>query len=97
MQRDSMVTKITKGCVIFNAPTSLANKTGGWRTMKPIVDEEKCKKCNICWQFCPDSSIEPADRKENHPIKINYDYCKGCGICAAECPFKAITMVMEEK
>lgn len=69
-------------------------KTGTWRTLRPIIDEEKCIRCYICWKFCPDMSIE-VDEEGDLP-KINLDYCKGCGICANECPKDAIEMVREE-
>lgn len=67
---------------------SLQNKTGSWRTFKPIIDKEKCNKCYICWKFCPEASIKITDE---YP-EIDYDYCKGCGICANECKAKAIEM-----
>ena len=67
------------------------NKTGSWRTFKPVLDENKCIKCFICWKFCPENSIDI----ENDMPKINYDYCKGCGICSNECPKKCIEMVEE--
>ncbi len=70
---------------------STANKTGLWRTFKPVIDYEKCIKCYICWKFCPDVAIIIDDFP-----KIDYDYCKGCGICANECPKNAITMEKEE-
>lgn len=67
------------------------NKTGGWRTLKPILDKEKCTKCMICWKFCPELSIDIIDE---YPV-IDYIFCKGCGICANECPKKCIEMVKE--
>jgi 2-oxoacid:acceptor oxidoreductase gamma subunit (pyruvate/2-ketoisovalerate family)/2-oxoacid:acceptor oxidoreductase delta subunit (pyruvate/2-ketoisovalerate family) len=67
------------------------NKTGSWRTFKPLLDHEKCIMCLYCWFYCPEGCIE---RKKNTLI-INYDYCKGCGICANECPKDAIEMVRE--
>jgi pyruvate ferredoxin oxidoreductase delta subunit len=69
--------------------SSIEYKTRGWRTLRPIKDEEKCNKCGFCWIFCPEGAIELPN------YTINYDYCKGCGICARECPVKAI--IMEEE
>lgn len=69
--------------------SSLANKTGSWRTFKPVIDKNKCIKCFICWAFCPEAAVKP------ETFDINYDYCKGCGICAEECPVKAIKMISE--
>lgn len=74
--------------------TSKENKTGSWRTSKPVFYKEKCIKCGICAKFCPDGCI--AWDLKKYP-EIDYDYCKGCGICAHECPVKALEMVLEEK
>lgn len=68
-------------------------KTGFWRTFRPIINVEKCKRCLLCWIYCPEGCIE---RLEDDRIQIDYDYCKGCGICANECPTKAIKMEREE-
>ena len=70
----------------------LVNKTGGWRSVRPVMNSEKCTACMICWKFCPDACIEPGE-----PPVIDLDYCKGCGICAEECPTGAITLVEEGK
>ena len=75
---------------ISSAPSTM-NKTGLWRVIYPKVDAEKCRKCTICWKFCPDAAIELVD---GVPV-IDLDYCKGCGICANECPAKCIEMVKE--
>ena len=64
-------------------------KTGDWRIFKPVIDNDKCTKCLLCWIYCPEPSI---DRAEDG-VEVNYDQCKGCGICAAECPVKCIKMV----
>ena len=68
------------------------NKTGGWRSLRPVIDDEKCTSCMICWKFCPELCIAP----EEKPV-IDLDYCKGCGICAEECPRGAITLIEEGK
>jgi len=72
---------------------SLEYETGTWRSIKPVVDDEKCTRCLECYIYCPDSSIS----YEGDRIVIDYAHCKGCGICAKECPQSAITMVEEEK
>jgi pyruvate ferredoxin oxidoreductase delta subunit len=68
-----------------------AQKTGTWRTFRPVVDEIKCIGCGICEMYCPEASIEIIEQK----AKINYLYCKGCGVCANECPQDAIEMIPE--
>lgn len=76
------------GCVIKTPGNSRNNKTGSWRTFKPVADKDKCISCGICYLFCPDGCIDTN-------FDSDYDYCKGCGICAEECPVKAIEMVRE--
>lgn len=85
--------KISVGGVCQPA-SSLVNKTGGWRTYKPVYDYEKCIKCKLCELLCPDMAVS---QKEDGFFEFNYEYCKGCGICANECPKDAISMVLEEK
>jgi len=86
--------KVTVGAVNPEPGSSKNYETGSWRTLRPVIDYDKCtKKCYFCYDFCPDSAVE---KTENGP-KINYKYCKGCGICAYECPKEAIELVPEEK
>lgn len=79
--------------MVVSTEYMLINKTGVWRSMRPVIDMEKCISCMICWKFCPDACIIIEDDK---PV-IDMDYCKGCGICAEECPRKAIRLVEEGK
>ena len=65
----------------------------GWRTYKPVINQEKCTKCLRCFLVCPDGVID----KSGEQLEIDYDFCKGCGVCAYECKLKAIDMVKEEK
>jgi 2-oxoacid:acceptor oxidoreductase delta subunit (pyruvate/2-ketoisovalerate family) len=68
------------------------NKTASWRSIRPIILEDKCKRCMLCWKYCPEPAIFPTD-----PPTIDYDFCKGCGICIVECPFEAIVSEKEGK
>jgi len=70
-------------------PTSPEYKTGTWRVTGPVIDQNKCIKCLLCWVYCPDMAII---REEDDSVKVDYDYCKGCGICSTVCPVKAISM-----
>ena len=82
--------------ISINTTDTSASKTGSWRTMRPVVDDGKCKragkKCGLCEDLCPDCAISV---DINGFITIDLDYCKGCGICSNECPRKAIKMVEE--
>ena len=69
------------------------NKTGSWRSIKPVVLGNRCSSCLLCWKFCPEPCITMVD---GIPV-IDYDYCKGCGICIDVCPKGALVFVEEEK
>jgi pyruvate ferredoxin oxidoreductase gamma subunit len=78
----------------IHAPlTSVQVRTGLWRTMRPVIDRDRCKGCWwVCSTFCPDDSISVT--KDGLP-EIDYDTCKGCMICVAQCPPHAIAAVAE--
>jgi pyruvate ferredoxin oxidoreductase delta subunit len=63
----------------------------GWRTYRPVINQEKCVNCMRCFLVCPDGVID----KSGKQLAIDYDFCKGCGVCAYECKLKAIDMVKE--
>jgi pyruvate ferredoxin oxidoreductase delta subunit len=81
------------GGIILEPGSALKYKTGDWRAFKPIVDQNKCTNCLLCWIFCPDAAIIRQDKF----VDVSYDYCKGCGICENECPVDAIKMVEEKR
>lgn len=66
--------------------------TAFWRVLRPEIDYNKCVKCWMCVDYCPEGIIS---KSEKGPV-IDYDFCKGCGVCANECSVKAISMVKEE-
>jgi pyruvate ferredoxin oxidoreductase gamma subunit len=73
--------------VIHAGLTSLAAKTGLWRTLRPVIDEERCNRCWwVCSSLCPDGAIGV---EAGRPL-IDYDHCKGCMVCVAVCPPHAI-------
>jgi len=79
---------------IHGAATSVRIKTGAWRTVRPVIDAARCKRCTwVCSTLCPDSAI----RVENGRPVIDYDHCKGCLVCAAVCPPHAIAAVPESE
>ncbi len=63
------------------------------RTMRPVIDFEKCVKCTLCWLQCPDSCF---DVMPDGTYDANMEACCGCGVCEAVCPVQhCITMVNE--
>lgn len=71
---------------------SLVNKTGSWRSSRPIFLQERCTGCRLCEMVCPDAVVYALEKKR---YTSDLDYCKGCGICAQECPVGDIKMVPE--
>jgi pyruvate ferredoxin oxidoreductase delta subunit len=87
------VDEIPLGGIIPSNGNGVLNKTGNWRTERPIFFEDRCTNCLLCWLHCPDNSIM---LEAGQVVGIDSDHCKGCGICAAECgakPDKALEMV----
>jgi len=68
-------------------------KTGEWRFQKPVIAQEKCTRCGICFVFCSTNAIKEKDGA----YEANLETCKGCGICANECHAGAITMEVEKR
>lgn len=77
--------------LLSNRPMS-ENRTGEWRSQRPVIDAGRCTGCLICWKYCPDACVALTDKV---PV-ISMDYCKGCAICAVECPRRCIAMIPEE-
>jgi pyruvate ferredoxin oxidoreductase gamma subunit len=78
---------------IHTGATSVQVRTGLWRTMRPVINYEKCSACSwICSTYCPDGAINV--RTDGYP-DIDYDHCKGCLVCVAQCPPHAIESIAE--
>jgi len=61
-----------------------------------IVDESRCKGCELCVNACPLHIIalaEQINEKGYHPAAlIDEAKCTGCKSCAVMCPDTAITV-----
>ncbi|MDY6855800.1 MAG: 4Fe-4S binding protein [Thermodesulfobacteriota bacterium] len=63
------------------------------------INHESCKGCQICFSFCPKSSISDS-RSINSSGYFSARFndkseCNGCGICAIVCPEAAIEVYRE--
>jgi len=69
-----------------------AGPTGLWRTLRPVIDYERCNRCWwVCSGFCPDGAIRVTDGTP----EIDYEHCKGCLVCLAQCPPHAVSAMPE--
>ncbi len=78
--------------LIFATGNMAQRKTGNWRTHRPVVHNEQCNGCGICYARCPEGDIR---MDANDKPVIDYDHCKGCLICVEECPKHAIEIIRE--
>jgi len=69
----------------------LVTKNSGWRSQKPVINENKCTGCLQCYLYCPDGVISQNEKV----MVIDYNFCKGCGICKKICKLGAIEMEAE--
>ena len=67
-------------------------KTGSWRQFRPILQQERCTRCWICFVRCPEAAISL--NTDDYPV-VNYDECKGCLLCVHDCPTHAFTAEKE--
>ena len=80
---------------IFTTANSVEVRTGLWRTMRPVIEYDRCNRCWwICSTYCPDGAINVT--AEGQP-QIDYDHCKGCMVCVAQCPPHAIVAIAEHE
>ncbi len=97
------VTDLCQGCVA--RPCQSACKFGAVSIQngKSVIDDSKCKKCQMCAKVCPykaivkitvpceDSCPVGAIKKDETGFaSIDYEKCINCGRCIAACPFGAV-------
>jgi pyruvate ferredoxin oxidoreductase delta subunit len=96
MRKQSPVPKwqdLSIGCATTEPGSSKYQKTGDWRSSRPVWKFEQCVKCGVCTVFCPEGCIHV--NEEGYPT-VDLDYCKGCAICTTECWTGCIAMEEEK-
>ncbi len=58
------------------------------------VDDDLCKGCGLCVDYCPPRAIELSERislRGYHPATLkDAERCTGCALCGKVCPDLAI-------
>lgn len=61
-----------------------------------VFEEDRCKSCGLCIEFCPKKCLAITDKINNKGYKIagltDESKCTKCAICAIMCPDVAITV-----
>lgn len=68
---------------------------------KLIIDEDRCKGCELCLSFCPRGLLRIADRMNAQgykPVELaEEEKCTSCALCARMCPETAIEVHRADK
>ncbi|MGE5550981.1 MAG: indolepyruvate ferredoxin oxidoreductase subunit alpha [Bacteroidota bacterium] len=68
---------------------------------KLVIDEERCKGCELCLHFCPRNLLRLADRLNRQGLKPaeieDEEACTSCASCARMCPETAIEVFRPPK
>ena len=61
-----------------------------------VIDEERCKGCNICVATCPFKVLalqkKEVNNKGYHYAEMVSEACIGCSSCAIVCPDSVISV-----
>ena len=97
------VTDLCQGCIA--RPCMSSCKFGAISVVngRSVIDDSKCKKCQMCVKACPYNAIVkltvPCEdacpvgaikKDETGFASIDYERCISCGRCIAACPFGAV-------
>ena len=65
------------------------------------INENLCKGCDICIEFCPTDVFDKSDKLNRRgyylPVVARVEDCTGCRICDLMCPEMAIVIVEAKK
>lgn len=67
-----------------------------------VVDEERCKGCNLCVVACPLDLLSLAEKAVNKKgyrfaQQVMEEACNGCASCAIVCPDGCITVYRKKE
>ncbi len=97
------VTDLCQGCVARPCQSTCKFGAISIKDGKSVIDNEKCKKCQMCINVCPYKAIvkRTVPCEEACPVgaikkdetgfaSIDYMKCISCGKCVNACPFAAV-------
>jgi 2-oxoglutarate ferredoxin oxidoreductase subunit delta len=68
---------------------------------KIVIDEERCKGCQLCVLFCPPKVLAISTRLNSRGFYsvelIDEQRCTSCAACALVCPDVVITVYRPER
>lgn len=79
---------------IYAVANSPQRHTGNWRQFRPVLQQERCTRCWLCFVWCPEAAITL--NADDYPV-VDYNVCKGCLLCAHECPTRAFSVEKEAR
>ena len=97
------VTDLCQGCIARSCLVSCRFGAINIINGKSVIDDSKCKKCQMCVKACPYSAIvkisvpcedacpvNAIKKDETGFASIDYEKCINCGKCISACPFGAV-------
>lgn len=97
------VTDLCQGCVARPCVSSCKFGAISIVNGRSVIDETKCKKCQMCVKACPYNAIVKVSvpcedscpvgaikKDESGYASIDFDKCISCGKCISSCPFGAV-------
>jgi len=94
-------------CLSLSPEDSLSTPSRGLKINKKAksfevtINEDYCKGCNICLDFCPSKVFESSDqinpRGYYQPRIVAEDNCTGCKLCELLCPELAIVITENKR
>ena len=80
--------KLPQTKIIRMMPKAVLKGAASLIKFRPIIDDEHCKRCNLCRLSCPVDAITIDAKK----CTINYKKCVRCLCCHEICPYRAISI-----
>ena len=82
---------------IITDTSQVAEKKFLVKSLKLIVDKERCCNCGTCILACPNDVIKPGAPWHTTSIALDPDKCSYCGVCQYLCPFDALQLTIDDE